>query len=468
MPTASGIPKRQLQQPVSLKSRAKIPLLYLGDIIIFYAALAATLFIRYGALKFEGPDFDAHAGPFTYALVGWLLIFYIGGLYEKQIFNHDVLARRFFPLVGIGSLFLILLFYFVPSFGITPKVNLFLFIGIFAAAGYGWRASFIALLRWRAGSKTNRVLLVGDGKAAKEVNKYITKHPQLGYEVALWLEDGLKGEQTPEQFSSFVILKGINTIVVPSKLEHDPGALRALYYAFMSGIEVVSLADFYEKLFDKVSIDELEDSWLIKNLPRVAKRYRALKYILEALFALAILIVTLPLTLLAAAAILLGSGGPIFYSQKRVGQNEKEFVVYKFRTMFASKDKNPDADASAPTWSADKDSRITPVGKFLRASHIDEWPQLINVLRGEMSFVGPRPERPEFTAQLEKEIPYYELRYLLKPGITGWAQINYRYGASVEDAYEKLQYEVYYLKNRSVALDIGIVVKTIKKFFINE
>lgn len=468
MSTNTGTPHKRFQQPSSLKSRAKIPLLYVGDILVYYAALTLTLFVRYGEIDINGPIFDAHAGPFTYALIAWLLIFYIGGLYEKQIFNSEVLIRRFFPLVGIGGLFLILLFYFVPSFGIAPKINLIVFIGMFTVAGYAWRASFIALLRMRAGAKTNRVMLVGTNAAIREVHEHIRANAHWGYEIALSLPGGLRGEQTPEQFAQFVVVKGVNTIVVPSHVEHDPGALRALYYVFMSGIEVVSLADFYERLFDKVSLAELEDSWLIKNLPRVAKRYRALKYVFESALALLVGVVTLPISLLAAIAVSLSSSGPILYAQRRVGQNQEQFILYKFRTMYANKERNPDADASTPTWSAGGDARVTPVGRVLRATHVDELPQLINVLRGEMSFVGPRPERPEFTAELEKKIPYYELRYLLKPGITGWAQINYRYGSSVEDAYEKLQYEIYYLKNRSLLLDLAIVVKTIKRFFIQE
>ena len=461
-----GQPKRRWQQPTSLKSRAKIPLLYIGDIVIFYVVLTLTLFVRYGEIDINGPVFDAHAGPFTYALIGWLFIFYIGGMYEKQVFNRDVLIHRFFALVGIGGLFLITLFYLVPSFGIAPRTNLFIFIGLFVVAGYAWRSSFIVLLRERAGAKNNRVMLVGMNPAVSEVSEYIVKNPQFGYEIVLWMKDGLKGEQTPEQFTNFVVVQGINTIVVPQHVEHDPGALRMLYYAFMNGIEVVSLADFYERLFDRVSIAELADSWLIKNLPRVATRDRVLKYILEATIAFTLLVILSPIMLITALAVAMGSSGPILYRQIRVGKNEEQFTLYKFRTMYAGKDKNPDADAGTPTWSPVGDQRVTAVGRFLRASHIDEFPQLFNIVRGEMSFVGPRPERPEFTSQLEKEIPYYELRYLLRPGISGWAQINYRYGASVDDAYQKLQYEIYYLKNRSLLLDVSIIVKTIKSFFI--
>jgi len=458
--------RRPLIQPVSLKSRAKIPLLYIGDICIYFAALALTLFIRYGEVELSGPIFQAHAEPFTIALLGWLLIFYIGGLYDKQIFNPAVLIRRFFPLVGIGGLFLILLFYFVPSFGIAPKANLFIFIGIITIAGYAWRMTFITLLRERAGITGNKVMLVGDNRAAQEIHTYVTGQPQFGYEISLWLKEGLRSEQTPEEFSDFVVTKGINTVVVPSHIEHDPGALRILYYTFMSGIEVISLADFYERLFDCVSIAELEDSWLIKNLPRVAKRDRLLKYILEGSFALILLVILSPIMIATAILTRLTSPGTILYRQKRVGQNENIFELFKFRSMFSNREKNPDADAGAPTWSSAGDPRVTPLGRFMRASHIDELPQLINVLRGEMSFVGPRPERPEFTKQLEEEIPYYELRYLLKPGITGWAQLCYPYGASVQDAYQKLQFEIYYLKNRSLWLDLTIILKTIKRFFV--
>lgn len=459
---------RHLEQPVSLKSRAKIPLLYAGDIFVFYAALTLTLFIRYGKIELSGPVFQAHAEPFTIALFAWLLIFYIGGLYEKQIFNRTVLIKRFFPLVGIGAIFLILLFYFVPAFGIAPKANLFMFIGIFIAAGYAWRLAFITILRERAGSTSNRVMLVGNNIAAQKIYEHINTHPQFGYEPALWLQEGLRSEQTPEEFANFVIAKGINTVAVPTHMEHDPGALRMLYYAFVSGIEVISLADFYERLFDCVSIAELEDSWLIKNLPRVAKRDRLLKYLTESAFALLLLTLFSPIIITTAIMIRLTSPGTILYRQKRVGHNAETFELLKFRSMYASRDKNPDAENGAPTWSTNGDNRITSIGSFLRASHIDELPQLINVLQGTMSFVGPRPERPEFTLQLEKEIPYYELRYLLKPGITGWAQINYRYGASVSDAYEKLQYDIYYLKNRSIWLDAAIITKTIKKFFVQE
>jgi len=174
-----------------------------------------------------------------------------------------------------------------------------------------------------------------------------------------------------------------------------------------------------------------------------------------------LIVATFPVFSLIAAAILMTSRGPIIFSQKRLGYREREFTIYKFRTMVL------EAERGGPQWAKPNDKRTTAVGRFLRRTHLDELPQLWNVLWGELSLIGPRPERPEFVATLEKEIPFYELRHLIRPGLTGWAQVNYRYGASIDDSYEKLQYDIHYLKNRSLALDLLIILKTIRFFFSN-
>lgn len=453
----------------TVKSRLKLPILVIGDVVIYYCALILMLFIRYGEIDIKGEVFYIHVIPFTVALLVWLLTFYIGGLYERIILkNGPVLQGRLFSLVGIGAVILIALFYFVDSFEITPKVNLFLFTGIFAVSGYAWRYSFNSLLKLRSGSKRTRLLLIGSNEAALEIGKHIAANPQLGYEIAIWMKNGLRAEdKDPKEFAKSIAEQDIHIIVIPQHMQHDSTTLRLLYHNFMSGVEVISIADFYEQLFDKVSLAELEDAWLITHLPRVARTYQLFKYIFEVFLALLILIIASPLMLIAIVAIKLSSAGPILYRQRRVGRNEEIFNVYKFRSMYADTTKNPDALSNSPTWSSSKDERVTPVGKVLRATHLDELPQLFNVLSGHMSFIGPRPERPEFTKELEKKIPYYELRFLLKPGITGWAQINYPYGSSVEDAYQKLQYEIYYLKNRSLTLDVQIFIKTIKRLFVN-
>ncbi|MEK7075474.1 MAG: exopolysaccharide biosynthesis polyprenyl glycosylphosphotransferase, partial [Patescibacteria group bacterium] len=189
--------------------------------------------------------------------------------------------------------------------------------------------------------------------------------------------------------------------------------------------------------------------------------YDAAKRTIDFCLALFFNIVFLPLILIIALLIKSTSKGLIIFKQERVGLNNESFTLFKFRTM------RPDAEKNGPQWASENDSRITPFGKILRRTHLDELPQLFNILKGDLSFVGPRPERPEFVEKLKEQIPYYEIRHIIKPGLTGWAQINYRYGASVKDAYEKLQYEIYYLKNRSLILDLLIILKTVRLFFIN-
>lgn len=227
----------------------------------------------------------------------------------------------------------------------------------------------------------------------------------------------------------------------------------------LRGTSVIDLTDFYEQTWLKVPVYYLQKSWfamtqgfqLLHN-PIGLK----LKRIFDFIGAFVLLVLTAPLMALTAVAIKLESSGPLIFKQKRVGEGGKVFTVYKLRSM------RNDAEKNGAQWASVKDSRVTKVGTFIRATRIDELPQLYNVLRGEMSFVGPRPERPEFTDKLDEAIPFYNLRHVLKPGVTGWAQVMYPYGASIEDAREKLQYELYYIKNYSLLLDTLIVLKTVR------
>lgn len=227
----------------------------------------------------------------------------------------------------------------------------------------------------------------------------------------------------------------------------------------LRGIRVADLADFYEQTWLKVPVYYLQRSWFA-----MAQGFQLLhnpvglrlKRVLDIIGSFFLLVLTSPILLLASLAVKLESPGSLVFKQTRVGENGKLFTVYKLRSMRA------DAEKHGAQWSKVGDNRITRVGKFVRATRIDELPQLLNVLRGEMSFIGPRPERPEFMDQLEKEIPFYNLRHILRPGVTGWAQVMYPYGASVEDARQKLQYELYYIKNYSLLLDAWIVLKTVR------
>jgi exopolysaccharide biosynthesis polyprenyl glycosylphosphotransferase len=227
----------------------------------------------------------------------------------------------------------------------------------------------------------------------------------------------------------------------------------------VQGVTFDYLASVYEDYTGKIAVENLRPSWFIFSEGFAqGRRLMATKRLLDILCASMGLAIGLPVMAIVALAVRLTSTGPVFYHQQRVGRNGKLFTVHKFRTM------KTDAEAeTGPVWAAKAgDPRVTPIGAMLRRTRLDEMPQLWNVLKGDMSFVGPRPERPEFVADLTRQIPYYEQRHSVRPGITGWAQVRYTYGASVEDALEKLQYDLFYIKNLSIPLDLFIIVQTLK------
>lgn len=429
--------------------------LLLGDIVVLYFSLTLALFIRYGTLSYE--LVSSHFWPFTVIFFFWLLILYIVGLYELTSQKNDfAFANKFILALLICAVFSALLFYFVPAFGITPKTNLFLFLIVFAVISSFWRIFYNNLLS--KGGARNRILLVGYNRLSEELTNHLLKNPQLGYEIKFWMKEGLENKEWAD-LTQIILTNDINTIVVPTQIKKNSNNARLIYKSLSLGIEVLDLAEFYEIIFRKIPIDELKEVWFLENIAKRHHVYETMKRPFELISAAVLGIISLPLWPLIAALIKITSSGPVFYAQKRVGKNGREFIIYKFRSM------HRDAEKSGPQWAKEKDHRVTAIGKILRKTHLDELPQLINILRGELSLVGPRPERPEFVEQLKKEIPYYELRHLVRPGITGWAQINYRYGASIEDAVEKLQYDIYYLKNRSLILDLLIILKTIRLFF---
>src|SRR3954447_844372 len=245
-------------------------------------------------------------------------------------------------------------------------------------------------------------------------------------------------------------------VVAPN--ESAPLPVAELLRCRAAGIRVSSYMDFIERQTKTVDPDALQPSWLIFSdgfrdsaLAKLSKRC------FDIVFSLALLLFTLPLMLLTAAVIVLDSKGPIFYKQERVGLNGRPFLVIKFRSMRTDAEKD-----GAPQWAAPRDARVTRVGALIRKLRIDELPQLLNVLRGEMSLVGPRPERPCFVEEFTRQIPFYAERHCVKPGITGWAQVNYPYGASLEDARNKLAYDLYYVKNRGLFLDLIVVFQTVR------
>jgi sugar transferase (PEP-CTERM system associated) len=262
---------------------------------------------------------------------------------------------------------------------------------------------------------------------------------------------------TPADILRLVREQRVNRIIVGLADRRGRLPIDELLEAKLQGVRIEEPETTYERLTGKIMLDELKPSWLIfSDGFRAGRLTRLLKRAFDVVLAVVGLALSAPLMLLTAFAVRLGSPGPILYAQERVGEHGRTFTLYKFRSMRA------DAERGTPIWARDRDERVTRVGRFIRITRLDELPQLWNVLRGDMSFVGPRPERPFFVEQLAEAIPFYRQRHAVKPGITGWAQVKYRYGASMEDAREKLRYDLYYVKHMSIVFDMTIVFDTVK------
>ncbi len=440
-------------------SHPKQIILIFGDIFTLYAALLLTLWIRYGN-RFYAEFINSHFEPFTIIFILWIVVYYIAGLYDLQSLKNDLeFEKRFWYTTIANILFSALFFYVVPTFGIAPKTNLGVFFLIFGGVNYVWRALYNSALG-KTGA-TSRILLVGSNQTAQEISEHLEKNPQLGYKISFWMKEGLRDKEFAH-LSQIIIANEITTIVIPAHIKKDSASARLIYKCLVLGIEIVDLSKLYELIFRKVPLVELEEVWFLENLTAKHRIYEIISDPLERLFALVLGIIFIPLFILIAIIVKLTSPGSAFFAQRRIGKNEREFTIWKFRSM------NQDAEKNGPQWANYfNDSRATWFGNILRKSHLDELPQLYNIIKGELSFVGPRPERPEFATTLRKELPYYDLRHLTKPGITGWAQIHYRYGASTADSYQKLQYDIYYIKNNSLLIDLIIIMRTVKFLITN-
>ena len=444
---------------MSLGNKAKVFLLFVGDVAALYAGLFLTLLLRYGG-GFWKQFLDAHAWPFTIIFIPWLLVFYVAGLYDLRRLRNNL---DFFKTLALSlvanALIAVSLFYFVAALGIAPKTNLFIFIVIFAVIEIAWRRAFNRATG--SGEAPNRVLLVGEGPTAAEVELSIAENPQLGYDIVAHLAEDA-ASRAPASLEAAARDARANVVVVPRELKRRDGLTRTLYELFGRGTTILDLETFYEIVMRKVPLSDVEETWFLENIENAAKFYDPFKRAIELLFAVALGFVLLPLEILIALLVVLTSRGPAIYRQSRVGEHGHIFTLYKFRTM------RRDAEArNGVQWAAKKDPRTTAIGRVLRASHLDELPQLWNIVKGDVSFVGPRPERPEWVAKLKNDIPFYEVRLLVTPGVTGWAQLNYRADQTTDDVKQKLQYDVYYLKNRSPILDLAIILKTIKSLFVN-
>ncbi len=437
--------------------RIKKILLVLSDIFILYLSLFLTLVARYGYPGFE-TALPAHIAPFSLIFVVWLVILYLTDLYKPvtlrssfTLFRAVALAIILGGLISMGAFYL-----FAGIFELTPKTNLIIFSGIVFILMYAWRS---AVGKFTARNALS-VALIGDSPAVQETVDHLAKNPQSGYRIAVHLKN-LDGENT-EEIVADIKAKNVSLIAVQTKLLKEPKTAKLAYRLLPLKVNTMEFTDFYEAVFQKVPLEEIGEDWFVKNLEMRRPFYDAMKRTFDILLAVIAGIICIPFAVFAALLVGGTSRGPMIFSQKRSGQNGRVFKLYKFRTM---RTWQGGADGT-PAWTEKNDPRITPVGHFLRFTHLDEIPQLLDILKSDISFIGPRPEREEL-AKTFSQFPYYEMRHIVRPGLTGWAQVNYRPSASLEEAYEKLKYDIYYVKNRSFFLDLLIVIKTIKYIFIN-
>ncbi|MGA8509533.1 MAG: TIGR03013 family XrtA/PEP-CTERM system glycosyltransferase [Candidatus Sulfotelmatobacter sp.] len=362
---------------------------------------------------------------------------------------------RILVVMGFVALTLSVVGFLSPGF--MPGALLGLII--LTLALFCWRGAYCWMVKQQF--LRERVYVLGTGERAERLVRGLRQRSTLGMEVVGWT-GSIAGELTRESVASDLLSQargaGVHRVIVALPDRRGTLPVEELLDLRLGGVRVEEATSWLERISGRIEVEQLYPSWLIfaEGL-RFSAAFRVLRRLLNFSVALIAMLVSLPLLPFIVLAVKLGSPGPALYRQQRVGRRGKVFYCYKFRTMR----QDAEADTGA-TWAADDDPRITRVGRFLRSSRLDEIPQLWCVLKGDMHFVGPRPERPEFVEWLSKEIPYYVVRHVVRPGITGWAQVQYKYGNTLEDAREKLQYDLFYIKNASIGLDVLIMFQTIK------
>jgi len=428
-------------------------LIVFGDFVSFLISFILLIFVRFSTGNYL-QAISSHTIPFIILYLFWVLIFYIFGLYDLVTIKPTIPYLKRWAFALLSSFIIgLLLFYFIPIFGIAPKINLFIQVALFGFFSFFFRRTIYTLF---AKAITQPVILIGSSDYLYELKNTIIKTPQIGLRVINHIENANNINIDFKNIKNTLIILDKN-IILPEK---------NLLTQYKQGIEIMDTAKAYEKYLYKIPVAYIDASFIVENIN--IKRdisYVCITYVTDKIFAIFTLILSSPILLIAIIARLIEDGKPIFIKQTRVGLNGKIFNLYKMRSMVVLAPDGSAENNGAKWETGTNDPRITPVGKIIRKLHIDEIPQMLNILKGDISLVGPRSERPEFVLQLEKAIPHYDIRHIIKPGFTGWAQIKYRYARSIEESKEKFEYDLYYIKNRNIFIDFGIILRTIQIIF---
>lgn len=440
----------------------------LADLAIIFAGIVLALYLRLGTAGALN-ELNVRNGwlKITLATLVCLLILYFYDLYDFTVMgNRRELMLRLVQALGIAWVLLALLFYFIPFLIIGRGVSV-ISVPVVLVLLLGWRIS----IHYLTGHPEigEKIMIVGSGPAAIDTARAVLKRRDAGYRVVGFVTEDAETvhQKLPEarvlgkteQLEEIVKRENVDRIVIAVRDRRGTFPTETLLRMSLAGdVSIEECTSFYERVTGQVHLDMLRPSWLIfAGRSRDTRLKTVFREAAHRLLGLTGLVFSFPIAAVTALVIKLDSKGPVFYRQERIGKNGRIFNVIKFRSMKTDAEKE-----GKPIWATPDDDRTTRVGRIIRKIRVDEIPQFWNILKGEMSFVGPRPERPHFVSQLANEVQFYEHRHLVAPGLTGWAQIKYPYGASVEDARQKLQYDLYYIKNQSLPLDLVIVFETFK------
>lgn len=439
---------------MTISNKKETTALFLGDIVLLYFSLWLALTVREWGIP-SGHAWELHFWPFTIIIGVWVLVFFISGLYEKHtLILKSRLPSTVFNAQIANSFIAVLFFYFIPYFGITPKTNLFIYLII----------SFGFILLWRIyGDRflhpmvKQKGIIVGSGEEMKDLLEEVNNNPRYGLRFISSVDlNRIAGMDFQGEILSRVYSEEVQIIAIDLKNEKVEPILPHLYNLIFSKVKFIDMYKIYEDIFDRVPLSLVRYNWFLENISTESRMtYDILKRIMDVILSFVGGVVSLIFYPFVFLAIRIEDGGPLFVSQNRVGKDGHIIKIYKFRSM----QKN-EMDPTKAT-----NNQITKVGQFLRKTSIDEFPQFWSVLKGDQSLIGPRPELPAAVKQYEEEIPYYGIRHLIKPGLSGWAQLygeHAHHGADVSKTKNKLSYDLYYIKNRSFMLDLKIVLKTIK------
>ncbi len=414
--------------------------------------------------------------------ITFIIVLYFFDLYTRELyrFGRKMAGRLALATLSAAAILFVLCNVshpggYVPCFGAqlgsqekccSLFPNILLFSLSFPLILIGWRTIYLG--RLASDFPEKRILILGSGELAQKIGNEIYGRRDEGFDLLGYIDDDpaklLESKVNPGviggygDIASLSESKKADEIIIALSERRAKLPMSALLDCKLKGVSIVEGETFKERMTGKIPLDQLKPSWLVFSDGFKSLRSRKIiKRISDVVLSVTGIILVTPLMAIMALLIKLESKGPVFFRQVRVGEHGKEFELYKFRSM-----REDAEEKSGPVWAKSDDGRVTRIGKFIRATRIDELPQMINVVKGDMSFVGPRPERPFFVNQLKKDVPFYEVRLVVKPGITGWAQVKYKYGASVRDALEKLQFDLYYIKNMTPLLDWMIILMTIK------